>query len=85
MSRRFFSSPHLIAAAVFLTVTVLPHIALADDAAAPPFYDGRLEGYGVAHATLDAGSEIFLWFVVAIFAFLGLAVLFKSANRGHLD
>jgi hypothetical protein len=85
LRRRVFSSPQWIVAAVCLLVTFLPRLAWATDEGAPPFYDGRLEGYGLSHTTLDAGGTIFLWVIFALLAVLGLAVLFKSANRSHLD
>ena len=46
--------------------------------------DARLEGYS-KNVTLDAGGTALIWLLVLALAALGVGVLFKNANRSHLD
>ena len=47
-------------------------------------YDGRLEGFG-RPMTLDAGGSALIWMLFVGLGVIGLGVLFKNAQRSHLD
>lgn len=47
-------------------------------------YDARLEGYP-QNVTIDGGSSALSWFLLIILAALCIGVIFKNANRSHLD
>ena len=47
-------------------------------------YDARLENYK-GNVTLDTGSTALTWFLFIVLAGLCVGVMFKNANRSHLD
>lgn len=58
-----------------------PAILLADDVKS---YDARLEGYP-NNVTLEGGSTALTWLIFLGLAAACIGVLFKNANRSHLD
>ncbi len=66
---------------------LLPALALAkpaEDESAT--LEARLEGYGQTTVRLtDPGSTAFTWVVLILLTVIGILVLFKNANRSHLD
>jgi len=65
---------------------LLPALAMArpteDESAA---LEGRLEGYGQTVRLAEPGSNAFTWIVLIFLTIITLSVLFKNANRTHLD
>jgi hypothetical protein len=59
-----------------------PSSALAQDE--KKVVDARLEGYP-QNVTLDGGSTALTWILLLALTALCVGVLFKSANRTHLD
>ncbi len=70
-------------AVAVLLVVMSPLSALAADDPSK-VYDGRLEGYG-RNLTLDAGGSALIWLLFIGIATIGLGVMFKNAQRSHLD
>jgi hypothetical protein len=68
----------LVAAALVLAQPVM---LLADEAKS---YDARLEGY-TSNVTLDGGSTALMWLLFIGLMAACMGVLFKNANRSHLD
>jgi len=77
----------LIAAVVSTAMFLAPAMSLArsnDSNAEREVYDARLETYP-KNVQLDSGSTALTYFLLLVLAGLGLGVLFKNANRSHLD
>jgi cytochrome oxidase assembly protein ShyY1 len=47
-------------------------------------YDARLENYG-NNMTLEQTGTALTWFVFGFMAIMVIGVMFKNANRSHLD
>ena len=47
-------------------------------------WEGRLDGYPF-NARVESNSRAMAWFMMAFLTAIGVAVLFKNANRTHLD
>jgi hypothetical protein len=76
----------LIGGAVTLAMLLTPLVSFAssNDNAEKEVYDARLEVYPKG-VTLDAGGPALTYFLLLVLAGLCLGVLFKNANRSHLD
>ena len=75
----------LIGAAVSLAMLLTPLTSLAaSENGEREIYDARLEVYP-KNVTLDAGGTALMYFLLLVLAGLCLGVLFKNANRSHLD
>jgi hypothetical protein len=61
-----------------------PMAAMAQDEEEDKIYDARLEGYS-ANVTLDSRSTALSWMLLMALAAVCVGVMFKSANRSHLD
>ena len=72
-----------------LTVAVpllLPALAMArptEDESAT--LEGRFEGYAQQVRLTEPGSNAFTWITLIFLTIVTLSVLFKNANRSHLD
>ena len=83
MRKRFPLRNKFLAGLILLaTVALAPMSALADDST-PKDYDGRLDGY-TKNVTLDGGTALTYFLFVGL-GVVGVGVLFKNANRTHLD
>jgi hypothetical protein len=47
-------------------------------------WEGRLDGYPY-QTRVESNSRAMTWFMIAFLTAIGVAVLFKNANRTHLD
>jgi hypothetical protein len=72
----------LIVALAPVLFTALTPLASVADERVP--YDARLEGYP-QNVTLDGGGTALSWLLLIILAALCIGVMFKNANRSHLD
>jgi hypothetical protein len=72
-----------LSVAVVLVWTMLSAPVLAADAE-DKVVDARLEGYGRS-VTLDGGSTALTWMLLILLGALCVGVMFKNANRSHLD
>jgi hypothetical protein len=72
----------ILLAAAMITIAISPLSAMAatDDS----LIDGRLQGYGKV-VYLDAGGTALSWLLMVALGVGALGVMFKSANRSHLD
>jgi hypothetical protein len=68
---------------VCFTLLATPLIAAAAEGE-KEVYDARLEGYP-QNVTLQGGSTALSWLLLIVLAALCVGVLFKNANRSHLD
>jgi hypothetical protein len=62
----------------------VPLAAMAQDEEEDKIYDARLEGYPT-NVTLDSRSTSLTWMMLMALAAVCVGVMFKSANRSHLD
>jgi hypothetical protein len=72
------------AAALATLLTPAASFARPNEFSEKEVYDARLEVYP-KNVTLDAGSTALLYFLLLVLAGLSLGVMFKNANRSHLD
>jgi hypothetical protein len=72
----------LVAVVFTLATLALPLVSHAQDE--PTMIDARREGY-VNPVTIGSGSTALQWLMVILLSALCLGVMFKSANRSHLD
>jgi hypothetical protein len=61
-----------------------PMAAYAQDEEEDKIYDARLEGY-TTPVTLDSKSTALTWLLTGFLAAVCVGVMFKNANRSHLD
>jgi hypothetical protein len=74
----------MIGGAVTIAMLFTPLASFAaSESGEREIYDARLEAYP-KNVTLDAGGAL-MYFLLLVLAGLCLGVLFKSANRSHLD
>ena len=76
----------LIGGAVMLAMLLTPLVTFAssNENGEREIYDARLEVYP-KNVTLDAGGPALTYFLLLVLGGLCLGVLFKNANRSHLD
>jgi hypothetical protein len=68
-------------AAGFLSVALMPVLALADDQTP---IDGRFQAYGQTVALPPGGTALF-WLLLIPLTVITVGGLFKNARRSHLD
>ena len=68
---------------VLMTLAATPLAARADEE--PKIYDGRIQGYDGKTVQLDNGGSALTYFLFVVLGGLGVGVMFKNANRTHLD
>lgn len=83
LGRRLLTSRTFVAGLTFLFVFGMPVIAWAAAAEDDETIDGRLEGYNTI--AIDRGGTGMIYLLLLLLAVVGLAALFKNANRSHLD
>ena len=71
--------PRIVAVACWLLTLFAPALAMAADD-----IDARIDCYA-RPVVLDVGGAALTWFVFIVLSLIMLGVLFKNANRSHLD
>ncbi len=77
-----------IAAALSLPVLAAPQFALAQNQDEDALYedaDGRLRGYDGTSVILPDDSTALTYMALVVLAIVAIGVMFKTANRTHLD
>jgi hypothetical protein len=79
------SKTALIGGAVMFATLLTPLASFAaSENGEREIYDARLEVYP-KNVTLDGGGTALMYFLLLVLAGLCVGVLFKNANRSHLD